>query len=76
MKLFSLWTPKCTARIGTEGVHPTEIDRSIMIAMRRMTKVEKESIEKLPKRVRDALVDIRRRATALGERQHGSAHGS
>ena len=63
VKLFSMWAPKVTARIGTEGVHPTEIDRSIMIAMRRMMKDEKEGIQKLPKRIRAALVDIRRRAT-------------
>ena len=47
-----MWAPKVTARIGTHGVHPTEIDRSIMIAMRRMTKAEKEGIARVPKRIR------------------------
>ena len=63
VKLFSMWAPKVTARIGTHGVHPTEIDRSIMIAMRRMTKAEKEGIARVPKRIRGAMVDIRRRCT-------------
>jgi putative DNA primase/helicase len=61
VKLFSLWAPKATARIGIDGVHATQISRSIQIAMRRRTPEERARNEKLPKNVRDVLVNVRRR---------------
>jgi putative DNA primase/helicase len=63
VKLFSLWAPKAIARIGSEGVHATQIGRSIQVAMRRMTRSEKENISKLPKDPRKEFEVLRRRCT-------------
>jgi hypothetical protein len=57
VKLYSVWSPKAIARIGIEGVHPTEIDRSILIPMTRKTKLN--PTERLPKGIRASLVHIR-----------------
>jgi putative DNA primase/helicase len=61
VQLYSLWTPKAIARIGVEGVHATQVGRSIQVAMRRMTKDEKKGIEKLPRDPRKAFEVLRRR---------------
>lgn len=60
-KFYSLWAPKALARIGTEGVHATQISRAIQIAMYRRNESERAANEKIPLDLRERLTPLRQR---------------
>ena len=65
IRLFSLWAPKATARIGTD-LHPTQLSRSIQIEMRQRVPEERMANAKLPRNPHNALENVRRRCIRWG----------